>query len=691
MCSFMKRVKTFGVLAVVALLASCNPTPASGTSSSPVPSVSSSSPISSSSEPTKTNLLTDTMFDDLAQGYDLQGYSVSYYASVGKDGKDSNYSAPTGNYWRYHANDESYECIHYNVKDTDADLTSSSAAENPERDLSKLIKKYKSTGEVTKHPYYYKDKDGNTGLSYLGLDNKTKEGSFGATWPWKSSGFQNPFNDLDAKQFVADSTTADSDGLYSFTYAIPESEQTASTDPAKMTLGYQFGNLVIGTDASSPITSVTIKTDGTKIVRIQFRSDVKVTSTGILGTSTVHYFDLYDMGVVALGGDVEMHTDKPLTSYKAADGLKEKLDYLRNNTFTETNAIYQYSQTYDSSDYSYLTSYWKLYGYTQITKGTTSYQIKTYEKDGDYGGMKATSTYSYLWDQTNKTIQPLKNINQKNYKSASAFVYEDNYFSIVPTLSMSEIFFDKVSDNVYTYDANKWVGEYPLDNYSYYLDAFDGMPIRSMTLAFAEDGSLSVAIDSSNYLKADITYSNVGKTKDPIAADSVATDSNSLTWKDMVDSEYYATFATAGWNDDLVNKIPTLGGNYVADLAYVDESGDGGFLYILQYPGDTTDAGFTAIIDQYKTRLSADTKWSTPAQLSEQNPYAFTTTYADSVSITKTETVDTGEKDSDGNAVTKEEQVTKNYTLSLTYGIITASDSYALAILPTLTEVTTSK
>lgn len=547
------------------------------------------------------------------------------------------------------------------VVDTDPSL--STTGEEATTDPSVLIGKYRENGDATKHVYYAEGDDGYAVMGNLGLNNVPIEGFIGAYWNWEKSGFADPFGQLSVEDFVSEGQ--DEEGNYSFRYDLTD-EEKAAPKGEEMTLGYALGNLAIGTNCDAPMTSVVLKTDGTRITNVQLVMEEALLEEDLWGSaSKYYYFALYDFDVIATGDAVEVYDGTEIVLPEADPELEEAFSMFRSETFTETNVVYQLMTPYDQDSYEYLpASYWEPMSYSVTEKGETNFATSVYSFPEGYGGMSLQSRFSYLWDLEEDQIQPLKEIGGKNYPIAAPFASDTAGFYVVPNLSMSPALFDKISDGVYRYDGNKWMLDYPVDNYSYYLTAYDGVPVEEMTLTLTDDG-MTVEVESGGYYRMEATYNLLGATEDPVAADTIEENTDSLTWKDMVDPYYYETFAAAGWTDDIVNLFPTLGGDYICDIAYYDGEA-AGFMYMFQYPGESSDEAMAVIADQYAERIKENPKWSAPV---ESGANVFTSTYQDPVSIT----------DAEG--------TTKTYNVSITYSAMNMEGQYVFAILPQLTEV----
>lgn len=603
-------------------------------------------------------------FDDLAQAYELEGYAVSYGGSGDVDQeKPVSYTSPYGNYWRIRANDKAYECVCEIVEDLVPDLKPGNV-----ESMEDLLAKYEKTGDVTKHVYYYEGEDGYIDLGHLGLDNKPISGFFGASWNWASSGFANPFGKLTPEDFTAEGK--DSEGLYSFRYDLPEKElvEPAFNDVDR-TFGYALGNMAVGTDADSPITSIVLKTDGTKIVCVQLWQDYS-TEEEYWGTISKRYsFALYDFKVVHSGDAVEVYDFQPIELPEADPDLEQAFETLRSSTFTETNVTYAWTSPYDSESYEYLPAgYWEPQSYSITTKGEGSFVNTVYDY-GTYGMMTASATFPYRWNEEEKTIQPFREIQGKYYPVAKGFDYESTgYILPVPSVSMDAAFFEKVADGVYCYDGNAWMQKYPVSNYTDYLLAYDSLGIEEMTVTLEKDGTIAVSVESGGYYRMDATFSNIGTTTEPLDDTMIEESTDALSWKDMVDPDYYETLALAGWTDELANIIPTLGGDYVCDIAYYDGEAVG-FMYMFQYPGELNDQTLADIAEQYKERLKATGKWSDPISATGTIGHTYISEYSEPISLTDTE------------------GASKTYDLSITFSAMNMEGSYIFAIFPELTEI----
>ena len=501
-------------------------------------------------------------------------------------------------------------------------------------------------------------------MGNIGLNNVSTEGFIGAYWNWEESGFADPFGQLSVEDFASEGQ--DEEGNYVFRYDLTD-EEKAVPNGEEMTLGYALGNLAIGTNTDAPITSVVLKTDGTRITKVQLIMEATFLEENFLGVFTKNYsYALYDFNVLAPGDAVTVHDGTEIELPEANPELETAFSTLRAETFTETNVVYQLMPPYDQECFEYLpASYWEPTSYSATEKGETNFATSVYSFTHGYGGMVLESRFNYLWDQKEDLIQPLKEIGGKNYPTAAPFASDTPGFYVAPNLSMSASFFEKVSDGVYRYDGNKWMLDYPVDNYSYYLTAYDGVPVEEMTVTLTDDG-MTVEVDSGGYYRMEATYNLVGTTEDPVDAETIEESTDSLSWKDMVDPYYYETFAAAGWTDDIVNIFPTLGGDYICDLAYYDGQ-SAGFMYMFQYPGESTADAMDAITDQYTQRVKKDPKWSAPVGSLVNK--VFTSDYQDPVTIT----------DAEG--------VTKTYNVSMTYSAKNMEGQYVFTILPRLTEV----
>lgn len=383
----------------------------------------------------------------------------------------------------------------------------------------------------------------------LNLDNKIEYTQLlddyeDTPYVWSEYGFENAFKYLDALDLKKESDTV-------YYVDFENANETFVHDLSCEVYGMEFGNITEF--------KISLNDEGDPVGYSGKYETVEET----LYSTTVISNVSFEANITALGEDV-IKGNKVLTGEGDAD-LTAAFNALKaqnyNYTYQKYTGHYPDDGEFDASSSAV------------VTATSNSIKMTTYYKDGsvNFNG-------GYYTPYTGKT-QKVISIGENYYKDgdASSYTISDE---ILPSFdNISPLFFDKVSDGVYTLNSDKYYTGY--DNaYSAY-SILNSSIVTNLTITLGEDGSITFenVIPAGAHTTAEKVvevYSNIGGvTEDPIDTTKVKSTLGTLTWSEVFEGNSNLTgIYTYMGSQDNFDAIPTTQDNHSAYSLYFDEDGE---------------------------------------------------------------------------------------------------------------------